>query len=264
MLWQLCTKCQDNTTGTAEAGQTWDSVLFHVPSQCCSQGFVCLTSGGVLQEVLFPWGRGGSSWRALLQCMVWRFNQTFLGLCYVWNERRRRDMLQRTLTVNCAVYWLRYSLRSVAVPVKIICWKWRLSPPRVVRVWRVWHPKSNMIQSGKHIFIFLFIQFASPLPFFFKVKKRIYYFKSYRMMIISVARIWILFPNFCCYVIYFYGTNPNILCSLPLNSPEYKIDFITIIIIVIIHFIVNLSEVYKWRHWGSDEESLWYKVHLYY
>lgn len=26
-------------------------------------------------------------------------------------------MPQRTLTVNCAVYWLRYSLRSVAVPL---------------------------------------------------------------------------------------------------------------------------------------------------
>lgn len=33
-----------------------------------------------------------------------------------------------------------------------------------------------------------------------------------------------------------------------LNSPEYKIDFITIIIIVIIHYIVILSEVYKWKH----------------
>lgn len=103
-------------TGREEAGQTWDLVLFHVPSQCCFQWFVCLTSSGILHEVLFPWGRGEvleglcfSAWFESLTRPFW--------VSAMFGMKGAEGICSRTLMVNCAVYWLRYSLRSLAVPL---------------------------------------------------------------------------------------------------------------------------------------------------
>lgn len=97
-------------------GQTWELVIFHVPSQCCFQWFVCLTSSGIMHEVLFPWGRGEvlewlcfSAWFESLTRPFW--------LSAMFGMKGEEGICSRTLTVNCAVYWLRYSLWSVAVPL---------------------------------------------------------------------------------------------------------------------------------------------------
>lgn len=71
-------------------------------------------------------------------------------------------------------------------------------------------------------------------------------------MIITVAKILIILPNFCCYVMYFYGTNTNILCPIifwiPRNMQLMLFMMMMIIVTIIIIFIVTLSEIYKWRH----------------
>lgn len=183
--------------------------------------------------------------------MVWKFNQTFLAFCYVWNERRRRDMLQDTDGELCCLLAPLLTMVSCCASVKIIRWKWRLSLPECSEVWRVWQsPKPNLIETEwKTRLYFPLHPVRFPSPFFSKWKREIiYYFKSYRMMIITVARIQILFLIFV--VMQCISMAPTRTYYVPclLNTPEYKIDFITIIITVIIHFIVILSEVYKWRH----------------
>lgn len=103
-------------TGRAEAGQTWDLVLFHIPSQCCFQWFVCLTSSGILYEVSFPRGREevleGLCFSACFESLTRPF-----WVSAMFGMKGAEGICSRTLTVNCAVYWLRYSLRSVAVPL---------------------------------------------------------------------------------------------------------------------------------------------------
>lgn len=97
-------------------GKTWELVMFPVPSQCCFQWFVCLTSSGIMHEALFPWGRGEvleglcfSAWFESLTGPFW--------LSAMFGMKGEEGICSRTLTMNCAVYWLRYSLRSVAVPL---------------------------------------------------------------------------------------------------------------------------------------------------
>lgn len=151
---------------------TWDSVLFHTPSQCCFQGFVCLTSSGILQEVLFPWGRGEVLEGLCFSAWFEGLTRPFCVSAMFGMKREEGICSEDTDGELCCLLAPLLTTVSCCASVKIIHWKWRLSPPRVVRVWRVWQSlKSNIIQSGKHIFIPLFIQFASPL-LFFKVKKR--------------------------------------------------------------------------------------------
>lgn len=142
----MCTKCQQDNRNSRSRGkpETWSRFISHL--NAVSSGlFVSHLVASCMKFYFLE--AGGSSWRVLIQCMVWRFNLPFLGSCYVQNERRR--YISMTLMLSCAkVYWLHYSLWWVAVPLSRLCAgnKDSAPPPEWSEVWRVWQgPKPNII-----------------------------------------------------------------------------------------------------------------------